>query len=330
MGNYTRREYHARGFRYRNVTGRAEPLIGVELEVEHQHGYHRVLEALPDTANPALRPSTECDGSLNYSRGVEIVFPPMTPSQLNNGNSFIRRSFKALEQAGVNSEPERCGMHVNINTHGWDARTRHAYIAMFFVMDKDLIRAIGGRDETEYCEQYVEYHGRYYIADLAAYASNNHSTVVSARNGRVELRFPASTTRMEDLQRVVAFSNFVKEYVETVSAVSRTTGRIPLTCLPSVEWPTVEPIAVDRGFSWIETKLSNAFRAQVTQDLLTMIKNSKPSRSKDLVMKSLTQTIKRRYGINARTHRSPAAAPAISQRTSGTTNVRGQGTSCPA
>lgn len=330
MGNYTRREYHTRGFRYRNVTGRAEPLIGVELEVEHQHGYHHVLEALPDTRNPALRPSTETDGSLNYSTGVEIVFPPMTPAQLNNGNSFIRRSFKALEQAGVESDPAYCGMHVNINTHGWDARTRHAYIAMFFVMDKDLIRAIGGRYETEYCEQYAEWGNRRNISDLAAYASNNHSVVVSARMGRVELRFPASTTRMENLQRVVAFSNFVKEYVETISAVSRRTGTIPITYLPVVEWPTNEPVVTTNNYYWTECFLSDAFRTQVTQDLLTMIKNSKPSRSKDLVMKALPETTKRRYGLNARTHRSTSAAPALGQRNGGTTNVRGQGTACPA
>lgn len=276
-------------------------MVGVELELEHSRGYAAILAALPDTANTNLRPSTEMDGSLDDYRGVEIVFPPMSPSQLSNGNSFIRRSFKALDESGAHGG-RNCGMHVNINTFGWDVRVRNTYISLFFLITQDTLCAIGGRSLTNYCEQWFNLNEVTNQAGVARWCRNNHNTVVSVRPDRVELRFPAATTNIEKLQTVVAFSNYVKQYAESITGTD-------LNMLTKEPWSGNTTI---RRNSWGDHEFRPEYKAQVTKDLLTLIRDSKSCRSKSLVMKALNDNeIMRRYGINARLHRSTSARPAL-------------------
>lgn len=218
MGQYSRGSYH--GARRPWRTARHAPqgqLAGIELEISHPNGYRRVLEALPD-ASSRLRPVTEDDGSLNGLTGVEIVFPPYKYSTIKNGNSFMAKAFKSLGDSGclVTSD---CGMHININTTGWDQRERYLFVGMLNVIPKAIIEKLGGRLLNGYCRQHsAEYRAPPTLQDYYSMSNGSHHSVCGVRANRLEMRFPAATTDIRKVRMLIDFAFYLEKFVKKAVA----------------------------------------------------------------------------------------------------------------
>lgn len=230
MGNYAKLPYHYSTPEWRTTRNKPRgQYVGVELEISNVNGYNRTLEALPEPSNKKLRPLTEADGSINYQRDVEIIFPPYKYSAIKNGNSYITKAMAALRDANSRGT-EATGMHVNLNTTGWGKRARKLFVAVCHELPQATIEGIGGRDLTRHCRQHAG------SIDWVVYLSkNSHNTVVSLRDNRVELRFPATTTDINRLRLIVDFGHYVERFVRSLPADINTANRLSTELGASVE-----------------------------------------------------------------------------------------------
>jgi hypothetical protein len=178
--------------------------IGVEFEIENQLGYQHILNAIPDTDDPAELPVTERDGSLIEGQGVEIVFPPFKHSQLKSAESFFGRTLKAIEDAGAESNV-RCGMHMNVSTAGWSDATKCAFLFFLNTVNVKYLKAIGGRALNGYCsQQKVRFDDNIYLTD--------HMICAGLRPNRIEVRFPQATMDMEKMALNVDFLDLLQDW----------------------------------------------------------------------------------------------------------------------
>lgn len=182
-------------------------MMGIEFEIEHPDGFDRILEALPEPRDPKNTPVTERDGSLNDHCGVEIVFPPYKYAAFKSGTSFFARAMKALEEAGVESTVN-CGMHMNINTTGWTADQRTAFVFFLHRFPRACIERIGGRTLNGYCNQYPE------LTFTAAATHTQHVTLAGLRPNRIEVRFPKATTDLNRVKNLTNFFELLEDYVK--------------------------------------------------------------------------------------------------------------------
>lgn len=211
MAGYQRRSYHSHSPQWRNSRALKGSYVGIELELEAEQeertgGYRQLLNLLPDIKSKG-RPLVEADGSLSYTRGVELIFPPLRPASIKRANSSIKRVMKSLEGATL-SPRATVGMHLNINTSEWSPhRILHATAAVMSLGGR-FLAALGGRTLNRYCRLQPCGHGR----ELWSYCYNTHHAAVSIRDGRLELRFPKSTTDTDRLDRLLDFIHQLEEW----------------------------------------------------------------------------------------------------------------------
>lgn len=178
--------------------------IGVEFEIENELGYQRILDAIPDTDDPAEQPVTERDGSLLEGKGVEIVFPPFKHSQLKSAGSFFGRTLAAIEEAGAESNV-RCGMHMNVSTAGWDDDQKRTFLFFLNTVTVKYLKIIGGRGLTGYSpQQKVRWEDCIYLTD--------HMICAGLRPNRIEVRFPQATMDMEKVTTIVDFLDLLQDW----------------------------------------------------------------------------------------------------------------------
>lgn len=197
--------------------------IGIELEISHRQGYQRILENLPEPPKGHAQPITEFDSSLTARTDIEIVFPPYKHSTIKNGRSFLNKALTALREAGCQSTTET-GMHVNINTTGWSARTVALFVATIHALPPHVLASVGGRLLNRYCKQLTledsfnpETNGTYLdINAVVRRSKRSHNTAVSVRNNRVELRFPAATTDITRVRTIVDFAVYVEKFANSL------------------------------------------------------------------------------------------------------------------
>lgn len=190
---------------WRTDTNEAPPRrIGVEFEIENQMGYRAILDAIPDTDDPAEEPVTERDGSLRDGMGVEIVFPPFKHSQLKSRESYFGRTLKAIEDSGAESNVS-CGMHMNVSTAGWDEATKCSFLFFLNVVSPKYLRALGGRALNGYCaQQKVRWADNIYLTD--------HTICAGLRPNRVEVRFPQATMDLDKVSLLVDFLDLLQDW----------------------------------------------------------------------------------------------------------------------
>lgn len=182
-------------------------LIGIEFEVEHEEGYVSILEALPEPRDPANRPVTETDGSLDDDNGVEIIFPPYKTSALKSKTSYFAKAMKALEDAGVYMHID-CGMHMNVNTTGWTSDQRTAYVYFFHHFNTCMLERIGGREQNGFWTQHM-------WMDWDDMSSmTDHEVVAGLRSNRIEVRFPQATTDMEKIKNLTVFLELAEDFID--------------------------------------------------------------------------------------------------------------------
>lgn len=186
-------------------------MIGVEFEIEHRNGYQYLCDKLPEPKEEKNRPITERDGSLNDAFGVEIVFPPYKNAAFKSEKSYFARCLKTMEEIGVNAHVN-CGMHMNVNTVGWEAVHRTRYVAFLHWLPATNIRHIGGRTPTHYCGQQPS---------GTLYDFQNHTTHVTCaglRPNRIEVRFPLATTNLERVKNLTNFLELLEDWVKSPRA----------------------------------------------------------------------------------------------------------------
>lgn len=209
MGDYTRGMYHGNMPTWRNGRNQeAGQLVGFELEIENPNGYLSTLEALPD--NTRRKPIAEQDGSLNHRLGVEIVFPPYKYSAIKRKGAFFERAMSALEEAGCHAGLN-CGLHMNINTNGWGEELRKIFTAVVNSFSAEQLANVGGRRLNGFCQQVLDQIDVTYTG-----SRNSHHCLVSVRDNRLELRFPAATTDMRRYKTLVDFVDLVEKYSRTL------------------------------------------------------------------------------------------------------------------
>lgn len=207
---YRRTGYHEERPAWRGRTSPVGFKVGIELEMEHPNHYRNILSELP--LFKRNRPITEQDGSLNYDRGVEIVFPPYSVASLKDKRGNFQRTVRAIEESGA--EPtSNCGMHLNINTRGWGEQKRQVFTATLFLVRRQAIEMIGRRSlNNGYCSPMNTYMRGFNINQLYNFARGSHSLLVSPRVGRIEARYPAATFNLETINFNVYFLQCVEKF----------------------------------------------------------------------------------------------------------------------
>lgn len=206
---YQRTNYHEERPAWRVRTSPVGFKVGIELEMEHPIHYEDILAELPRFKRN--RPITEQDGSLNYNRGVEIVFPPYSVASLKDKRGNFQRTVRAIEESGA--EPTRnCGMHLNVNTQGWGEQKRQVFTATLFLVSRQAIEMIGGRRLNGYCAPMNTYMLHFNISHFYECSRGSHSFLVSPRVGRIEARYPAATLNLEAINFNVYFLQCVEKF----------------------------------------------------------------------------------------------------------------------
>ena len=222
MGNYVRRAYHSQRPAWRNSTNLRGKYVGIEFEcVSATQSYRDILNALPDFKFNR-GPLVEQDGSLPSRRGVELIFPPVSYRQIKSSKSVFAKALKALE-GKISTCATSPGMHININTAGWSYDKVCLFSAVVHNTPYNTLVKLGGRSLNSYCRQSPNLQLNFY--------DNRYHSVASAKNGRMELRFPKPTTDHEKLK-------WILEYVEVVE-------RFASKAAPRKYWSTTSAIYAD-------------------------------------------------------------------------------------
>lgn len=225
MGDYARRPYHSQHPSWRAGNHLDEgSYIGIEFEVlSSGYDYQRILDLLPDFS-PDNRPITEADGSLG-DHGVEIIFPPVNPAELKKASSVFARAIKAIEPEVQHNF--LTGMHMNVNCRGWTARRRALFGAIINNMSDAHLANIGGRTPTRYCAAQRGMSLDYYNDNAGSHCG---AAEAGRSRGRIEVRFPQSTTDHEKIKVLVDFLTCLEEFTDKHldAAISQiTVNRIP-------------------------------------------------------------------------------------------------------
>lgn len=218
-----RQEYHADEKPWRQSKNLRGRWIGIEVEAEHEDGYHRILQkiALPAVGECEL-PIFEQDGTLDEYDGVEIVFPPVKASALKDDH-YVLRAIQSLKGAGAHFH-DSCGMHINVNTNGWKPHKKATFMLAICGMPPSIMKKLGGRD--------VKYHGSAQAVyddigdmwcraedfiDWSEYPENDHDHCAEWReDGKsCEIRFPKATTDMERINRLLFWVDVLQDFADT-------------------------------------------------------------------------------------------------------------------
>lgn len=229
--SYERRGYHDTYADWRSEGGGAYGLkgdyIGIELELESR-SYQRVLNAMPEIRGKN-RPHVETDGSLSRD-GLEIIFPPFRYGTVKKKNSAIHKVMEALKSVVYTNE--NTGMHINVNTHGWDEDKVYRFISVFHLIKKQYLEKLGGRTLNSYCSQIDEeildwglnfwdrqescsYDDDEDLLKINHFSevTSEHSFAAEISENRVELRFPSATTNQLRLASLVDLVRCVEAFI---------------------------------------------------------------------------------------------------------------------
>lgn len=191
-------------------TGR---MIGIEYEIEHPQGYDKILRDLPEPADPEMRPVVERDGSLSDAHGCEIVFPPFTYEALTKKGSYFHNAVAALRESGAEGN-DRTGMHMNVNTTGWSADKKRAFLCVLHWMPAAVLGRIGGRGNTRWWPQ------REFAFHEALEHTQDHVCCAGIRPNRIEVRFPQTTTNFNKIRAIVWFLRHVENFCDIAANVN--------------------------------------------------------------------------------------------------------------
>ena len=201
--------------------------IGIELELQHEAGYGRIIKAIPEPRGKDIHPLFEEDGTLSYDGGLEIIFPPVPSEAYNKAGCHVVRSLKALNKLEGLAMPDHAGLHINVNTNGWSDRKRGIFTLCIHSTPPDILKQLGGRRLNDYCgSQYYELECRdedkirVDLEDHAAWPQSEHEWAMEWRaNGKsAEIRFPKATTDIEQLKLLLSYVDSLETYAEIQDA----------------------------------------------------------------------------------------------------------------
>lgn len=210
---------------WRRSNGLSGKFIGIEWELEAQtgKGYTHIIKAMPDhhedVDGPA--PHMESDGSLDHVRGVEIIFPPVSPASIRDPKSYLHRSVLAVDAAGICALTNRCGMHMNINCNGWSDYKKAIFMAVVHWMPREKLEKLGGRELNGYCSQDQNHSLESYTWE----PGDEHGYAAEHKNSgtRIECRFPGATTDIQVIIRLTYFFEYLEDFA--TAAEKDATGR---------------------------------------------------------------------------------------------------------
>lgn len=209
---YRRTDYHESYADWRNSYNLKGRFIGIELELESKN--HRdVCRALPALSN-RFRPLVEEDGSLS-DEGVELIFPPLRYPSIKRKNSSIHRVMEAVKS--LVRTTNTTGMHLNVNTCGWEQKKITRYVMAFHLMAQEDLVKLGGRNLNYYCAQLSSDDVDGYIEwdELTYTIFDDHAWCAEPKGERVELRFPSATTNHLRLCSLIDMARAVEDFVES-------------------------------------------------------------------------------------------------------------------
>lgn len=212
MGNYHRGGYHSHHPAWRNHQSLDGGHIGVEFEVEASgswSSYSNLLRLLPDFPT-GTGPITESDGSLDYERGVEIVFPPVPYEELKKATGVFGQCIRALH--GHTRHNSNTGMHMNVNVRGWTRRKIGLFLALINNLSDAQLRNVGGRNPTGYCRA----DRNRSLESYSAFGATHGRAAEQPTTTRLELRFPQSSTDPKRIELLVDFIERLDKFTDTV------------------------------------------------------------------------------------------------------------------
>lgn len=198
---------------WRDIRKQKGQMYGVELELEAKgSSYKSLIKALPEHEDKdGIAPALEQDSTLDEDKGLEIIFPPVHPSVLKDGKSYFARCVKAVDRKAQLGD--HCGMHINVNTHGWTDSAKSLFAALLFCMPRAHMEKMGGRKLTPYCEQDIDLDYYQEVRDFCEY-EGTHDSCCEHKGNRYEVRFPKATTKLPIITRIVTFVELVEEFAK--------------------------------------------------------------------------------------------------------------------
>jgi len=227
---FERSDYHEENPEWRTRFRGKGRFIGVELEVETGQdpeyddedddfasptggGYAALMALLPQNKLATERfPIVEEDGSLNYDRGMEIVFPPISYAHLRDRGRYFGKTLAALGEHTSLSLHSQTGMHMNVNCNGWPDRKCGYFVGIINHMEQVYLERMGGRGLTHYCSQNRN------SVDWSDYTEEDFTGHTAAAetpyDGRIECRFPKATVDHGRVDMLLTFFEELEDFCD--------------------------------------------------------------------------------------------------------------------
>jgi hypothetical protein len=224
-----RREYHEDERPWRRSKNLQGKWIGIELEAEHDDGYGVILQkiAIPRVDECDV-PIFEEDGTIDDYEGVEIVFPPVkAESIMHDLDHYVRRAIKSVKASGAHF-PDNCGMHISVNTNGWNNYKKAAFMLGIVGMPPGIMEKLGGRDvrwNESAASIYPSLNDRWGYADnrwtdFSYMPGSDHDHCAEWRDDgkSCEIRFPKATADMRRLNKLLFWIDALTDFADTIRA----------------------------------------------------------------------------------------------------------------
>lgn len=192
-----------------------EPYFGVELEVYAKRTVKGLLAAFHDVMGRDVWLIFKYDGSLD-SGGVEIVTAPMTLEQHQTRWPLIQEVLRAQAKGW---KQHNAGLHVHVSRKtqaGATLSKLHVAKMINFVhcwRNTTFLEALGGRA----AHSYAKFETNKIPFKPRASSSNRREALNITKSATLELRFFASTTKVERILMAVEFAACLRGYTQDVS-----------------------------------------------------------------------------------------------------------------
>jgi hypothetical protein len=195
--------YH--GDAIRNAWTVPKNAIGVEIETYCKGNRN----ALANNVRNAHNCAAERDGSLDSSKGIEIITPPMSPCELLTKIPAILDTIKAHNCESW--KKSGYGIHVNIDCRNWDDKTKATFCNQFNAVNSTWLKAYAGRGDTDYTKLKTS-------DNEVEIPRCKYSAAGVKSGGRCEVRIFKSTLRTESVLAYVSLCQDALRYsIETLT-----------------------------------------------------------------------------------------------------------------
>lgn len=178
---------------------------GIELELEGLNSRREVVDTFPELeVGDHPPPAFEVDASLS-SKGVEVIFPPISAKQIKDPQSYINRAITTLRERRVVKPSNGAGMHINVNMRHLDNSINLLMAVVVHTMPRDRLTAIGGRPLNRYCSQRLGLGNGGLLITQVRIELGGHNSAANPLPDRLEMRYPVGSVDPGHIKRNIEF-----------------------------------------------------------------------------------------------------------------------------